>query len=150
MSDNRLIVDVGGTVPSMTCWSRVATRGVVLGAFLAICLGPVQPIVGVGGRAEPANQEQQFGRILSVRKTLRNQYFLSRYPHIHYYNLYITLRVSDQTYCTEYETPVLDEIDDVTSATNRDLVVVVKDQTITIRTPKERKLKARLVNGNQC
>jgi hypothetical protein len=81
---------------------------------------------------------------------LRNKYFLSRYPHIHYYNLYITLRVSDQTYCTEYETPVLDEIDDVTSATNRDLVVVVKDETITIRTPKERKLKARLVNGNQC
>ena len=134
----------------MTCCSRVAKHGFVLCAFLAICLGPVQVIFGVGGGAGPASQGEQFGRILSVRKVLRNQYFLSRYPHIHYYDLYITLRVSDQTYCTEYETPVLDEIDDVASDTNRDLVVVVKDKTITIRTPKERKLKTILVNGNQC
>jgi hypothetical protein len=49
-------------------------------------------------------------KVLSVRKVLRNQYFLSRYPQILYYMLYISLRVSDQTYCAEYETPVLDEM----------------------------------------
>jgi hypothetical protein len=134
----------------MTCWSRVAKRGFVLCALLVICLAPVQLISGAARPTEPANQAEQYGRILSVRKALRNQYFLSRYPQIHYYNLYITLRVSNQTYCTEYETPVLDEIDDVTSATNQDLVVVMKGKTITIHTPKERKLKTRLMNENQC
>ncbi|MGB7603458.1 MAG: hypothetical protein WBM24_24355 [Candidatus Sulfotelmatobacter sp.] len=54
-----------------------------------------------------------------MRKVLRNQYFVSRYPQIHYYMLYISLRISDQTYCSEYETPVLDEIEDVTSATGK-------------------------------
>lgn len=134
----------------MTSWSVFAERGFVHVVLLAICLGTPQMGLGAGGEPEPAKQGEQFGRILSVRKALRNQYFLSRYPQIHYYNLYITLRISDQTYCTEYETPVIDEIDDVTSATNRDLVVVVKGKTITIRTPMERKLKARMVNGNQC
>jgi hypothetical protein len=30
-----------------------------------------------------------------------------------YYLLYFAVRTSDQTYCAEYETPVLDEIDDL-------------------------------------
>jgi hypothetical protein len=56
---------------------------------------------------------QQIGKILSVRKVLENRYFVSRYPQIHYYLLYFAVRTSDQTYCAEYETPVLDEIDDL-------------------------------------
>ena len=84
---------------------------------------------GSGGPVEPANQGEQTATILSVRKVLRNQYFLSRYPQIHYYILYISLRASDQTYCFEYETPVLDEIADVTSATSQDLSMVVKGKT---------------------
>ena len=63
-----------------------------------------------------SNEGQQIGKILSVRKVLENRYFTGRYPEIHYYLLYFAVRVSDQTYCAEYETPVLDEIDDVFSA----------------------------------
>ena len=37
--------------------------------------------------------------MLGVRKVLRDQYFLSRYPQIHHFILYISLSVSDQTYC---------------------------------------------------
>jgi hypothetical protein len=47
---------------------------------------------------------------------LENRYFVSRYPQIHYHLLYFAVRTSDQTYCAEYETPVLDEIDDLFSA----------------------------------
>jgi len=108
------------------------------------------PVFGSGGTVEPANQGEQTATILSVRKVLRNQYFISRYPQIHYYILYISLRVSDRTYCTEYETPVLDEIADVTSMTGQDLSVYIKGRTITIHTTKGRKLKARLDDGNQC
>ena len=65
--------------------------------------------------------------MLSVRKVLRDQYPLSRHPQIHlihYCLLYISLSVSDQTYWTEYETPVLDEIADVTSAINQKALVL--------------------------
>src|SRR5215472_2224162 len=60
----------------------------------------------VSGSAEPANQGKETTRILRVRKVLRNQYLVSRYPQIQYYILYISLLASHQTYCTEYETPV--------------------------------------------
>ena len=44
---------------------------------------------------------------------LRNPpYSVRRHPVVHYFNLYFAVRTSDQTYCAEYETPVLDEIED--------------------------------------
>ena len=134
----------------MMCWSGFAKRSFALIVFLAVFLAPEEPLFGSRGPAGSAREGEQAAKILGVRKVLRNQYFLSRYPQIHYYILYISIIVSDQTYCTEYETPVLDEIADVSSATNQDISVVVKGKTITIRTPMGRKLKTRLVNGNQC
>jgi hypothetical protein len=76
------------------------------------------------GSAPPqssSSEGQQVGKVLSVRKVLRNRYFFSRYPRIHYYLLYFAVRASDQTYCSEYETPVLDEIDDLFSAKDKDV-----------------------------
>jgi hypothetical protein len=105
------------------------------------------------GSAPPlssASEGQQIGKILSVRKVLRNHYFVSRYPQIHYYLLYFAVRTSDQIYCAEYETPVLEEIDDLFSAKNKDVGVVLKGKSLTLRTPKGRKFKARLVERKQC
>jgi hypothetical protein len=59
------------------------------------------------GSAPPlssSSEGQQIGKILSVRKVLRNHYFVSRYPQINYYLLYFAVRTSGQTYCAEYET----------------------------------------------
>jgi len=81
---------------------------------------------------------------------LGNRYFVSSYPQINYYLLYFAVRVSDQTYCAEYETPVLDEIDDLFSAKDKDVEFVLKGKSITLRTPKGRKRKARLVEQKQC
>jgi len=131
----------------MMGWSKFAKCSLVLGVSLALFLGPVERVSGAG---EPANQGEQTARILSVRKILRNQYFVSRYPQIHYYILYISLLASDQTYCTEYETPVLDEIADVSAATNQNIEVVVKGKSINIQTPRGRRLKAHLTKGSQC
>ena len=99
-----------------------------------------------------ANESQHIGKILSVRKVLENRYFVSRYPQIHYYLLYFAVRTSAQTYCAEYETPVLDEIDDLFSAKDkdRDVEFVLKGKSLTLRTPKGRKLKAHLVEQKQC
>lgn len=92
----------------------------------------------------------QTAKVLSVRTVLRDQYFVSRYPHTHYYILYISLSVSDQTYCFEYETPILDEIVDATSAINQKVVVDVKGKSVWIQAPKGHKLKAHLSKGTQC
>jgi hypothetical protein len=81
---------------------------------------------------------------------LGKHYFVSRYPQIHYYMLYIAVHISDQTYCAGYETPVLDEIDDVFSAKGKDVEVVLKEKRLTVRTPGGRELKARLVEAKQC
>jgi hypothetical protein len=98
----------------------------------------------------PPNEGQQIGKILSVRKVLENRYVGSRYPQIHYYLLYFAVRTSDQTYCAEYETPVLDEIDDLFSEKDQNVAIVLKSKSLTLRTPKGRKIKARFVDQKQC
>ena len=97
-----------------------------------------------------ANESQHIGKILSVRKALENRYFVSRYPQIHYYLLYFAVRTSAQTYCAEFETPVLDEIDDLFSAKDKDVEFVLKGKSLALRTPKGRKLTAHLVEQRQC
>ena len=105
------------------------------------------------GSAPPqssSSEGQQIGKVLSVRKVLRNPYVFSRYPRIHYYLLYFAVRASDQTYCSEYETPVLDEIDDVFSARDKAVEFVLKGKNLTLRTPHGRTVKAYLVDEKQC
>jgi len=105
------------------------------------------------GSAPPpssSSEGQQIGKVLSVRKVLRNPYFFSRYPRIHYYLLYVAVRASDRMYCSEYETPVLDEIDDVFSAKDKDVEFVLKGKNLTLRTPHGRTIKAHLVDEKQC
>ena len=93
-------------------------RRSVLPLFLLATV--VLAATGYGHSSAPtpnsSSEGQQIGKILSVRKVLGNRYFVSRYPQIHYYLLYFAVRTPDQTYCAEYETPVLDEIDDLFSA----------------------------------
>ena len=97
-----------------------------------------------------SSEGRQVGKILSVRKVLENHYFVSRYPQIHYYLLYLAVRTSNQTYCAEYETPVLDEIDDLFSAKDKDVEFVLKGKSLTLRTPKGRKVKAHVVEEKRC
>ena len=97
-----------------------------------------------------ANESQYIGKILSVRKVLENRYFVSRYPQIYSYLLYFAVRISFQTFCAEYETPVLDEIDDLFSAKDKDGEFILNGKSLTLRTPKGRTLKAHLVEQKQC
>jgi len=129
----------------MMCWSKFAKRGLVLGVSLALSLGPVRPVSGSARPVEPVNQGEQTARVLSVRKVLRNQYFASRYPKFTITTLYISLRASDQIYCTEYESPVVDETADVSAATNQNVEFIVKGKSINIQTPGGRKLKPTLL-----
>lgn len=87
----------------------------VMGAFLVECT------YGQGLSGAPmasTNGNGQTGRVLGVRNVLRNPPDSpnSLYPQTHYYDLCFSVRVSDQTYCAEYTTPVLDEIDDLSAS----------------------------------
>jgi hypothetical protein len=124
-----------------TCW-RSAQRLLLYAVFLGVLAAPI-----LGGTAE---NTEQTAKVLSVRKVLENQYFTSRFPHIHYYMLYISLDISDQTYCTEYETPVLDEILDASSAINQNVKVIVKGKSIRVHAPKGHDLKVHLTKESQC
>jgi hypothetical protein len=64
--------------------------------------------------------------------------------------LYFAIRVSDKTYCSEYETPVLDEVDDLFSAKDKDVEFALRGNNLTLRTPRGRKIKAHLVDEKQC
>ncbi len=107
---------------------------------------------GHGSPPPPSSSGEgpQIGTILTVRKVLENRYFVSRYPQIHYYLLYIAVRTSDRTYCLEYETPVLDEIDDLFSAKDKDIEFMLKGKNLTLRTPHGRSIKTHLVDEKRC
>ncbi len=54
------------------------------------------------------------------------------------------MRTSDQTYCANYETPVLDEIDDLFSAKEKDVKDVLKGKRLTLTTPKVSEAQGRV------
>ena len=128
----------------MSWWSKIPLL-LLYCILLEIFIGPVRPASG-----DTLKNGNQTAKVLGVRKVLRDPYFVSRYPHTHYYILYISLSISDQTYCSEYETPVLDEIWDVSSAINHDIGLVVNGRSFLIQAPRGHKLKAHLANTNQC
>jgi hypothetical protein len=103
-----------------------------------------------GSRTVSSDESRQVARIMSVRKVLENHYFVSRYPQIHYYMLYLSMRIAGQPYCAAYETPVLDEIADAFAAQGKDVEVMLKNKRLTLITPKGFKLKAHLVEARQC
>jgi hypothetical protein len=72
---------------------------------------------------------------------------VSRYSQIHNYLLDLAVRTSNQTYCAEHKTPVLDEIDDLFSAKGKDVEFVLKGKSLTLKTPKGRKVKAHVVDA---
>ena len=121
-------------------------RSLVLAGLVSGCVLSLHGMSAVAS----ASEQKQPARVLSVRKVLRNPYFVSRYPQIHYYVLYFAVRVSQRTYCGEYETPVLDEIDDMLTSNGKDVDVVLNGEKVTVFTPHGWKLKARIVKANQC
>ena len=134
---------------SMTRWRKSALSLLLHAALLLENLiVPLPQVFGSAGDA--AKNGEQTATIISVRKVLLTPYFLSRCPQLHFYMLYILLDTSDQSYCTEYETPVVDEVADVTSAIQQNIIVVVKGKSINIQVPKGHKLKAHVTTRSRC
>jgi hypothetical protein len=126
---------------------RIALSLFLFGALLCATAMPAQS--SAPGRGA-SGEVQQTGKVLSVRKTQVGYHFVTRYPQVRYYLLYLTVRVSDKTYCGEYETPVIQEMDDLFAAKDKDVNVVLSGRKLTVRTPNGRILKTWLSQHNQC
>lgn len=131
-----------------------ATRSEAL-RMLLVCLATFAAFCAIGWHT-PAlareSPEPKIGRISGVRKVLRPALFRSRYPRIHNFDVYFSLRVGDQIYCGDYETIVLDEIKDLGSCDGKDVKAALdlRKKRVVLHTPKNRTLKARIVPMSQC
>ena len=117
------------------------------GGLIAVFLLAVALASGVTN----AREDQRIARVLNVRKVLLDPSpFFTRYPKIHSYTVYLSVRMHGRTYCADYETQVVQEVNDLTSSKGKDVEVVLNGKGLTVKTPGGRKLKAHLVDEREC
>jgi hypothetical protein len=96
-----------------------------------------------------ANDTQQ-AKVVSVREVRHASLRMSRYPTTPQYMMDLALEIDGQTYCTAYETPVLDEVQDLQAANGHDLQVTMQGKKVTMVLPSGRHVQADLVKSTQC
>ena len=90
-------------------------------------------------------------KIVSVRQIKQtNSFPLSRYPTVARFTIDFAFRLEGGSYCTAYETPVLDEVQDLVSANGQEVRVEIHGKRITVVLPNGRKIHAELVKDTQC
>jgi len=98
-----------------------------------------------------AQDSYQTATVASVR-TIRRTSGLnpSRYSGPVYFTVDFAFRLTNESYCVAYETPVLDEVHDLMAANGKDLRVEMRGKKLTVMLPSGRKIKAELVKPTQC
>jgi hypothetical protein len=98
-----------------------------------------------------AEASYQTAKVLSVR-SMRHMDgpSPSRFPRPIYFTVDFAFRISAQSYCTGYETPVLDEVQDLQAAQGKDVQVEVRGKKLIVVLPTGRKIKAELEKPTQC
>ena len=135
--------------------SDMAYNKLLRNALSLVLLAPlVLPSTSLAQRSalghRASSEGQQTGTILSVRKIPVGYHSFTRYPQIRYYRLYLTVLVSGQTYCGEYETPVIEEINDLFAAKGWEIFILLNGKRLTVKTPTGRNFKAWLSEPRQC
>jgi hypothetical protein len=59
-------------------------------------------------------------------------------------------RLSAESYCVGYETPVLDEVQDLLASNGKDIKVEMRGKKLSVVLPTGRRIKAELVKQTQC
>jgi hypothetical protein len=121
----------------------LAKRFVLL--LLLMCLVAVScPIVF-------AQDSYQTAKVLSVRQ-IRHSPGLnpSRFSGPVYFTIDFALQISANSYCVDYETPILDEVQDLRSANGKEVKIEMRGKKLAVVLPTGRKIKAELVKQTQC
>ena len=102
------------------------------------------------GLAQTASSDYQSAKVLSVREVRHARFRNSRYPTTPQYTLDLAVQFAGQTYCTGYETPILDEVHDLMAVNCKDVQVSVHGKQIQLLLPNGRHVKADMVKSEQC
>lgn len=102
------------------------------------------------GLAQTASSDYQSAKVLSVREVRHAGFRNSRYPTTPQYTLDLAVQFAGQTYCTGYETPILDEVHDLMAVNGKDVQVSVHGKQIQLLLPNGRHVKADMVKSEQC
>jgi hypothetical protein len=100
--------------------------------------------------AQTTSSEYQSAKVLSVREVRHAGFRNSRYSTTPQYTMDLAVQFAGQTYCTGYETPVLDEVHDLLAANGKDVQVSLHGKQIQLVLPNGRRVKADLVKSEQC
>lgn len=102
------------------------------------------------GAAQTGSNDSQAAKVLSVREVRHASFRNSRYPTTPQYTLDLALQLNGETYCTGYETPVLDEVHDLLAANGKNLQVAMQGKKVVLFLPSGRHVHADLVKSTQC
>lgn len=100
--------------------------------------------------AQTSSGDYQTAKVLSVREVRHAGFRNSRYPTTPQYTMDVALQYAGQTYCTGYETPVLDEVHDLEAVNGKDVQVSVHGKQMQLLLPNGRHVRADLVKSTQC
>jgi hypothetical protein len=91
-------------------------------------------------------------KIVSVRQIKQtNSFPLSRFPTVARFTVDFAFKYGTGNYsCTAYETPVLDEVQDLVSANGQEVKVEIHGKKILVTLPSGRKIHGELVKETQC
>jgi hypothetical protein len=122
----------------------LAKRFVLLLVPLICLIGAFRPVV-------VAQDSYQTAKVVSVRQ-IRHSPGLnpSRFSGPVYFTIDFALQISANSYCVDYETPILDEIQDLRSANGKEVKIEMHGKKLAVVLPTGRKIKAELVKRTQC
>jgi hypothetical protein len=93
----------------------------------------------------------QTATVVSVREIRRHSGFNpSRYAGPIYFTVDFAFRLSGQSYCVNYETPVLDEVQALRAANGKEVNVDIHGKKLAVMLPSGLRIKADLVKPTQC
>jgi hypothetical protein len=123
----------------------MSRRGFVL--LLLVCTSML-------AQTPPANPPEGIftAKIVSVRQIKQtNSFPLSRFPTVARFTVDFAFKYGAGNYsCTAYETPVLDEVEDLVSANGQEVKVEIHGKKIMVTLPSGRKIHGELVKETQC
>ena len=100
--------------------------------------------------AQTSSGDFQTAKVLSVRQVRHAGFRNSRYPTPPQYTMDLAVQYKGETYCTGYETPVLDEVRDLEAANGKDVQVSMHGKQMQLLLPNGRHVRADLVKSTQC
>jgi hypothetical protein len=98
-----------------------------------------------------AQDSYQTATVVSVRQ-IRHMSSLnpSRYSGPIYFTVDFAFRISAESHCVGYETPVLDEVRDLLDSNGKNVKVRMRGKKLVVLLPTGRRIKAELVKPTQC